>query len=68
MVRGDGFSSFEVPKEVWRVLLSMEEFGDLNAERLLRALESGSINDAPLLECLPQAHPAVRAKTKQQAT
>jgi len=68
VIWGDGCSSFEVPKEVWRVLLSMGEFGGLNAEGLLRALESGSINDAPLLECLPQAHPAVRAKTEQQAT
>lgn len=61
---GDGNTSFEVTKEVWRLLLTMEEFGDFSHEGLLLALKPGQFNtDAIILACLPQAHPAVRAKT-----
>ena len=67
-IPGDGTTSFEIPKDVWRVLLSMEEFGDFIHEGLLLALKPGQFNtEAIILACLPQAHPAVRAKTEQHA-
>lgn len=67
-ISGDGTTSFEVPKEVWRILLSMKEFGDFSHEGLLLALKSGQFNtEAIILACLPQAHPAVRAETEQHA-
>lgn len=65
----DGTSSFEIPKDVWRVLLSMEEFDDFSREGLLGALMPGQFNTTEIiLACLPQAHPAVRAATKQHAS
>ena len=67
-IPGDGTTSFEVPKEVWRVLLSMEEFGNFSHERLLLALKQGQFNtEESILACLPQAHPAVRANMEQHA-
>ena len=67
-IPGDGTTSFEVPMEVWRVLLSMEEFIDFSHEGLLTSLHSVQFNtEEIILACLPQAHPAVRAETEQQA-
>lgn len=68
MISGDGTTSFEVPMEVWRALLSMKEFGDFNHQRLLLALETGQLNsEGKILECLPQAHPAVIVEIEQHA-
>ena len=69
VLQNDGTTSFEIPKEVWRVLLAMEEFGDFSHEGLLLALKPGDFHtEAMILACLPQTHPAVRAKTEQPAT
>ena len=66
-LRGDDFSHYQVPMEVWRVLLLMEEFSDFEHQILLSALEKEPKEAALILASLPQAHPAVRAETEQQA-
>lgn len=64
----DGKSCFEVSLEVWRVLLLMEEFKIVSHKEFLDALDKlGSGDTEPILACLPQAHPAVRAQTEKHA-
>ena len=61
VARGDGMSSFEVPSDVWRILLSMEEFKMADPSKLVAAISSGQGNEA-IRAALPQAHPAVRER------
>lgn len=67
VISGDGTINFNVPMEVWRIMLSMNEFTDFNYRVLLRAIDGGIEDEALILQCLPQSHPAVIAQTKQHA-
>jgi len=61
VVTGDGLSSFEVPQDVWRVILSMEEFRMSNPSALVNAQNQGA-NEATIKAALPQGHPSVRSQ------
>lgn len=66
VVFGDGTDSFEVPSEVWRILLSMEEFRLNNPRALLRIFEEQPNDpEEQLLDCLPKLHPAVIRRMQQ---
>ncbi|WP_170397715.1 hypothetical protein [Ruegeria arenilitoris] len=59
----DGTGSFNIPMEVWRVMISLVEFRLHNPRALLRALGQFG-NGRHVLRALPQAHPAVTQKTE----
>ncbi|MDU9006868.1 hypothetical protein [Sedimentitalea todarodis] len=66
-IPGDGTTSFEVPKEVWRVLLSMEEFRVSDPARLLVVLTpNNGQTEAAIIAALPQAHPAVSSRLRSE--
>ena len=58
VVSGDGTSSFDVPEDVWRILISMEEFAMPNAPAFKKAVRHGT-GDEQILSTLPPKHPAV---------
>jgi len=59
---GDGTTSFEIPKDVWRVIHAMEEFRIFDPARLMYILtNSDSQTEDSIVSALPQAHPAVRS-------
>ncbi len=55
---GDGTSSFEIPLDVWRVILRMKEFKLRDSNALLRTLSS-RFDEEQLVDLLPQMHPAI---------
>ncbi|MFN3663913.1 hypothetical protein [Yoonia sp.] len=68
VAKGDGTRSFEIPKEVWRVLLSMEEFRISDPARLLAVFSRDQgHSEARILAALPQAHPSVRSHMASNA-
>lgn len=68
-IPSDGTSSFEVPKDVWRVMLSMDEFRNFDPSNLIRVLTPNQgATEAMILAALPQGHPAVRGPSPTQGS
>lgn len=66
IITSDGTCSFEVPEDVWRIMLSLEEFRISDPARLLRVLrkDSGETEET-MRSVLPQLHPSVQAQNKK---
>lgn len=61
VITGDGTSSFEFPEDVWRLIITLEEFTLHDSEPLLRALSKRKVKYSELASLLPQTHPTVQA-------
>ncbi|WP_439524978.1 hypothetical protein [Marivita sp.] len=60
VIRNDGSSSFEIPKDTWKILLASEEF-QVEDRQAWQRLKNGDLSAQSISRALPKSHPAISA-------